>query len=92
MFKLIVTTECPVNSKKGVKLWANKTHYNYILASRTYGESCNILPCKTGLDLVCQTGNETCNCPLQSKKLMCDCERTKNNEYYWNGSSCTAAL
>ena len=35
--------------------------------------------------------NEGCNCPTNSTNGMCDCQRSYNNEEFWNGTHCTAA-
>jgi hypothetical protein len=50
--------------------------------------------CSPGLSLFCNANPSTnnCTCPILSQVSMCDCQRVNGNEFYWNGSRCTAAL
>ena len=60
---------------------------------KTYGVSCLYTnQCFTSLGLKCPTTTETCNCPLTSSTIFCDCQRSSNNEYFWNGTSCQQAF
>ncbi len=47
--------------------------------------------CDSKKSLVCNL-DTNCNCPIMSTQGMCDCERSLNNEYYWNGNTCVVAL
>jgi hypothetical protein len=46
--------------------------------------------CNDAIGLICPSTTGTCNCPVTSNSIFCDCKRVANSEYYWNGSSCTA--
>jgi hypothetical protein len=46
--------------------------------------------CDSTKSLVCNLGTN-CTCPIVSKQGMCDCARSLNNEYYWNGNKCLIA-
>lgn len=47
--------------------------------------------CNSALGLQCPLYLDTCNCPLASSYVFCDCLSIPNNEFYWNGTSCQAA-
>jgi hypothetical protein len=58
----------------------------------SYGTSCNSSShCNDDAGLTCPSATGTCNCPVSSSSIFCDCQRISNSEYYWNGSSCTGA-
>ncbi len=46
--------------------------------------------CNDAIGLICPSTTGTCNCPVTSNSIFCDCKRVANSEYYWNGCSCTA--
>ena len=59
---------------------------------KQYTDSCACSgECNDAVGLTCPTSIGTCNCPVTSSPIFCDCQRIFNSEYYWNGSSCTAA-
>ena len=47
--------------------------------------------CSDAVGLICPSSTNQCNCPIISSTTFCDCQRTSNNEYYWNGTSCEQA-
>lgn len=54
-----------------------------------YSESCSTdSDCVANLNLICNNGISLCNCPLSLNIGKCDCPRTSNNEFYWNGTHC----
>lgn len=60
---------------------------------KQYGSSCLYsYECNSALGLSCPLTINTCNCPLNSSSIFCDCTRDFNNEYYWNGISCQPAV
>ena len=40
---------------------------------------------------MCQQENITCNCPLSFNGSFCDCSRSLNKEFFWNGTNCKEA-
>ena len=72
------------------------THYwsstlSQCVAYKAYSEDCNTDLCNPFLLLVCNTGYN-CSCPNFLGKNKCDCPRSLNNEYYWDGTKCVAAV
>lgn len=48
--------------------------------------------CNNLVGLECPSTAGVCNCPSNSSTIFCDCLRTFNNEFFWNGSACQSAL
>jgi hypothetical protein len=73
-------------------LWSDG--YDQCIVPKTYTEFCyNELDCNSALNLVCRDGIQNCSCPINIQLTSyCDCVRSINTEYYWNGSSCTPAI
>lgn len=42
-------------------------------------------------NLICNSANDKCSCPLKSVANMCDCERNDEKNLYWNGTQCRLA-
>lgn len=60
-------------------------------SKKSYGISCaNINECNNQFGLTCQTVGEVNSCSNPNLQF-CDCNRTINNENYWNGSYCKQA-
>lgn len=60
---------------------------------KTYSVSCsNNFECNDGANLICPSTTGTCNCPISSSYLFCDCMRITNNESYWNGALCEQSV
>lgn len=48
--------------------------------------------CNVDNKLMCQShAVQNCSCPLISQAWVCDCDRTIDNEKYWNGFDCIEA-
>lgn len=59
----------------------------------SYGVSCTSTEqCNSVYGLICPSASGTCNCPLNSSTVFCDCIRVPNNESFWNGSSCQPSI
>ena len=58
-----------------------------------YNEACSVQnECDSSKSLVCNSEPDSCNCPLNITKNYCDCsKRTKDNEFYWDGTLCVSA-
>lgn len=62
------------------------------VTKKSYAIACsNTSECNTAIGLVCPFTTDTCNCPNTSSTIFCDCPRTQNNEFYWNGVSCVSS-
>ena len=67
--------------------------YDTCIVPLTYTQTCYLTSdCDTSNDLVCNNGTYNCSCPINLPTGKCDCLRTNNNEYFWNGSACSPAL
>ena len=70
-------------------LWEN---IFLIELKKSYGTSCTSSgQCNDTAGLICPLTTGSCNCPLTSNPIFCDCQRIRNNEFYWNGDTCVAA-
>lgn len=60
---------------------------------KSYTSACSAFyECNNAIGLVCPlTTTGSCNCPVNSSSIFCDCLRNYGNEYYWNGVSCQQA-
>lgn len=52
----------------------------------------NSVECDNSVGLICPSAIGTCNCPINSSSIFCECLRLNNNEFYWNGTACQPAL
>ena len=65
---------------------------NFSVIKKSYSIPCtSSYECNSFVGLQCPNTTGNCNCPMNSSSIFCDCTRTMNNEYYWNGSSCVLA-
>ena len=63
-----------------------------IALKKSYSTPCSSLyECNDAIGLTCPSMIGSCNCPLASTTIFCDCQRTVNNEYFWNGTACQSA-
>lgn len=71
-------------------LWSNG--YGTCIVPKTYNQYCfSSSDCDSTLNLKCHDGTENCVCPTNVNNNYCDCLRSVNNEYYWNGLNCIQA-
>ncbi len=71
-------------------LWSNG--YQTCIIPKTYNQYCySGSDCNSSLNLVCHDGTQSCICPTNITNNYCDCPRSANNEYYWNGLNCVKA-
>lgn len=57
-----------------------------------YNQACTYQSdCENTKSLVCNDGTINCTCPTASSSGLCDCVRSFNNEYYWDGTTCQQA-
>ena len=63
--------------------------FNCEALKKTYTNEClSSYQCDDAAGLICPVITGTCNCPVVSTTIFCDCTRLQQNESYWNGSSC----
>ena len=59
---------------------------------KTYSDACSSsYECNNSANLICPLLTGTCNCPILSASIFCDCPRSISNETYWNGTACQPA-
>ena len=66
--------------------------YQKCIIPATYNQYCySSSDCNSALNLICHDGLQSCICPTNILNNYCDCPRSLNNEYYWNGLACVRA-
>ena len=79
--------KCVCNSK--TSFWSHKydrciLFYKYGIRGCSSNQQCDF-------NLICNSLNNNCSCPIVSQFGMCDCERNEQKQMYWNGLECVQA-
>ncbi|RNA27007.1 hypothetical protein BpHYR1_047357 [Brachionus plicatilis] len=85
---ICVNNQCVCNSLD--RTWSYLS--NNCLLTYSKGHCSLDSECNTDQKLICQSYSiQNCSCPQLSQQWVCDCNRTIDNEKYWNGKECIEA-